>query len=119
MDYFETMEREIRLFKAFFRNECPLSADEIVETDKMSKDQIRYLIYMKKEIMKGKIDPRKMMEGARKHRIWGMYYLFGSEFSYRHNGVIAEIVSHHDEIPDDCYVPFLLSVCILNDFEYP
>lgn len=68
---------------------------------------------------KRKIDPRKTMEGARKHRIWGMYYLFGSEFSYRNNGMVAEIVSHHDEIPKDCCVPFLLSVCMLNDFEYP
>lgn len=48
-----------------------------------------------------------------------MYYLFGSEFSYRNNGMVAEIVSHHDEIPKDCCVPFLLSVCMLNDFEYP
>ena len=48
MDYYETMEREIRLFKNFFKNECPLSADEIVESEKMSKDQNRYLIHMKK-----------------------------------------------------------------------
>lgn len=48
MDYFEPIEREILSFKDFFRNECPDSADEIVSTEKMSKDQIRYLIHFKK-----------------------------------------------------------------------
>ncbi len=71
MDYFEPIEREILSFKDFFRNECPDSADEIVSTEKMSKDQIRYLIHFKKEMRKRKIDPCRILEGARKHRIWG------------------------------------------------
>ena len=52
MDYFEPIEREILSLKDFFRNECPDSADEIVSTEKMSKDQIRYLIHFKKEMRK-------------------------------------------------------------------
>lgn len=37
MDYFEPIEREILLFKDFFMNECPDSADEIVSTEKCRK----------------------------------------------------------------------------------
>lgn len=119
MDYFEPIEREILSFKDFFRNECPDSADEIVSTEKMSKDQIRYLIHFKKEMRKRKIDPCRILEGARKHRIWGMYYMFGRELSHRHHGMVDDIVSHCDEIPEECRIPFLLSVCMVNHFEHP
>lgn len=118
MNFFEPIEREIQLFKDFFENECPVFPDETFESEIMSKDQIRYLIHFKKELLKdkNKTDRCKAMKGARKHRIWGMYYMLGSMLSSRYKGMVEEIAEHCDEVPEECRIPFLLSVCMQNNF---
>ncbi|MGM9942088.1 MAG: hypothetical protein ACI32N_08910 [Bulleidia sp.] len=116
MNVFEVMDQEIERTYHFFRHDCPHDVEDITGNEAFSESQIRYMIHLRNEIFRKKPNMRRLLEGARKHQVWGLYFKLTQEFAQTYSDMIPEVISHIHDVPEQYRTAFAACVCIMLEY---